>query len=297
MTSLYQLDVAQLSAWQQHARVRFPQLCRARSEDSHKGTFGTLAIVGGQVGMMGSIVLAGRAALKSGCGKVWLGFRQPSLPLPVLPEQPEIMLATADALRHRGDVTAWVMGCGWGTEAAAVQMLSDMLPGVAGMPLLLDADALNILAQHPDIIPSDALPRCAPLIITPHPAEAGRLLHQSAADIQANRYCAAVQLAARYRAWVVLKGHHTLVASPQGQVEQNNSGNAGLATAGSGDVLSGIIGSLLAQRVAVEQAVSGGVWLHGAAAEILAANEIGPVGLCAGELADAVRWLRNQLVL
>jgi ADP-dependent NAD(P)H-hydrate dehydratase len=288
----FQIDKDILRQWQRLAQAQFPALCQPRSSQSHKGTFGTLGIVGGSEGMAGSITLAGIAALHCGCGKVWLGFHQPALPMPLLAQQPEIMLSTAGRLLQRSDITAWVIGCGLGTDTSAVTMLTECLQQNS-TTMLLDADALNLVAQQPALLTSNQNKQN--IILTPHPGEAARLLHCSISEIQSNRHQAVRRLAEQYDAWVVLKGHQSLIASPNGRVQQNETGNAGLATAGSGDVLAGIIGSLLAQRIPPEQAVYAGVWLHGAAADILAASETGPIGLCASEIAAAVRWLRNRL--
>ncbi|MCP2039519.1 hydroxyethylthiazole kinase-like uncharacterized protein yjeF [Neisseria sp. HSC-16F19] len=296
MSFQYRLADTQLNQWQQLARRFFPVLCQPRAEDSHKGSHGTLGVVGGCESMSGAIVLAGSAALKSGCGKVWLGFLQNTLPVPLLPQQPELMLATEQQLLARHDINGWVVGCGLGTSQEAFECVDTLLVRTSQQPLLLDADALNLLAVHPHWQAS-LFNRNEPAVITPHPLEAARLLGCTVADIQANRPAAAGQLATRFQAWVVLKGHHTLVSSPTGQLMQNPSGNPGLATAGSGDVLAGIIGSLMIQGLPTMQAVCGGVWLHGIAAELLAANHIGPVGLCASEIVDAVRWLRNRLII
>lgn len=243
----------------------YPALKTPGPEDSHKGTFGTLGITGGAAGMTGAVILAGCAALKTGCGKVILGFNQPQLPVPFVENAPELMLRTARAL----------------AEAAFMQ---------TGKPQVLDADALNILAATPGIALDD---NC---VITPHPQEAARLLHTTVADIQADRPAAVLALAAQYHCWAVLKGHRSLIASPDGELWCNHSGNRGLATAGSGDVLSGIIGSLLAQRLPVQEAVCGGVWLHGAAADECVAAGIGPAGLTAHEIIDYVRLIRNRLI-
>ncbi len=272
----------------------FPALFAPRTADSHKGSYGTLAVIGGCSGMSGAIVLAASTALYNGCGKVWAGFRQPSLPMPLIPERPEIMLATADVLLKRSDITAWVCGCGFGVGDGAAETLAAQLQSANGQPLLLDADALNLLAQHPHL--SAAAQAHKQLVLTPHPAEAARLLSCRTADIQADRAAAVHQLAEQYQAIVVLKGHHTLVAAPQQAIYTNLSGNPGLATAGSGDVLSGLIGSLLAQGIPAWQAVCGGVWLHGAAADVLRDAQVGEIGLLAGEIAAAARWLRNQLI-
>ncbi|MDO5687000.1 MAG: NAD(P)H-hydrate dehydratase [Neisseria sp.] len=274
------------------ARRRFPALCVPRAPDTNKGSYGTLGIVGGTDGMSGAVVLAAMAALKSGCGKVRVGFHQSILPLPWLPEAPEVMLHTAPELIRQPAIDAWVIGCGLGTDAAAVALVQDLLQTEhhTDVPVLLDADALNIVAQH-----HMRLPEKRTLILTPHPGEAARLLDGTIGDVQAQRETAAVTLAQRYDAWVVLKGHRSIIAAPNGEVQINDSGNPALATAGSGDVLSGMIGSLLAQGVPVAQAVGGGVWLHGAAADVLAEQGMA-VGLCASELANAVRKIRNDLI-
>ncbi|SCB79180.1 MULTISPECIES: NAD(P)H-hydrate dehydratase [Snodgrassella] len=289
----FQIDNELLRQWRRLALIHFPALCQPRSAHSHKGTFGTLGIVGGAEGMAGSITLAGMAALHCGCGKVWLGFHQSALPIPLLFQQPEIMLSTANRLLQRSDITAWVIGCGLGTETSALTKLTECLQQKSVVPMLLDADALNLVAQQPALLSSRQNQQ--DIILTPHLGEAARLLHCTIGEIQNNHYQAVRCLAEKYDAWVVLKGHQSLIASPNGQVQQNETGNSGLATAGSGDVLAGIIGSLLAQRIPPQQAVYAGVWLHGAAADILAASEIGPIGLCASEIAAAVRWLRNRL--
>lgn len=274
------------------AASAFPELLQARHPESHKGTHGTLAIIGGASGMSGAIVLAATAALYQGCGKVWAGFCQHTLPFAVMPERPEIMLATAADLAQRADISAWAVGCGMGQSEQAVALLTQVL--ATPQPLLLDADALNLLAQSPALQQTAA--QHGRLILTPHPTEAARLLSCSTEDVQANRAEAAAELSRRFQAVAALKGHHTLIATPDGRLYTNLSGNPGLATAGSGDVLSGIIGSLLAQGLAPFAAAQAGVWLHGAAADLLRDNGIGEVGMLAGELAPAARWLRNRLI-
>lgn len=267
-----------------------PALKIPRAADSHKGTFGTLSITGGAQGMSGAIILAGCAALKSGCGKVILRFNQPQLPLPFIENAPELMLRTASDPMGVPPVTAMVTGPGLGLNAQSYQLAQDAFL-VTDKPLLLDADALTILTGLPGTTLHD---NC---VITPHPQEAARLLHTTVTDIQSDRATAVQALASQYRCWVVLKGHHSLVASPDGALWCNYSGNSGLATAGSGDVLSGIIGSLLAQKLPVQDAVCGGVWLHGAAADECVAAGMGPVGLTAHEIIDYVRLIRNRLIV
>lgn len=266
-----------------------PELFAPRGVDAHKGTHGTVAIVGGEPGMTGAALLAARAALKTGAGKVRVGFAQATSPLPCDVLQPELMLCVAAGLLHDVPVDAWVAGCGLGTAALAQDTLAALFKQRAEAPLVLDADGLNLLAVG-------KLPcwGAGVVVLTPHPAEAARLLDVSTQEVQADRVGAARTLAARHDAWVVLKGPGTLVCRPDGQCWRNTSGNPGLATAGTGDVLAGMLGSLLAQGIAPEQAIPGAVWLHGAAADLLVASGVGPIGLTAGELADAARQLRNR---
>jgi len=270
-------------------RQNLPALFAPRPADAHKGTCGTVAVVGGGAGMAGAVLLAARAALKTGAGKVLAGFAQASCPLACDPLQPELMLRDAASLFQAGlPVDAWVAGCGLGTDAQARATLDALFAQRGDAPLVLDADGLNLLA-------GGALPAwgTGPVILTPHPAEAARLLGTDTRAVQADRPAAARALASRHGAWVVLKGAGTLVCRPDGLCLRNITGNAGLATAGTGDVLAGMLGSLVAQGIALDQAVPGAVWLHGAAADALVAARIGPIGLTAGELADAARQLRN----
>lgn len=271
-------------------RDDLPALFAPRGQDTHKGSFGTVGVVGGGRGMEGAALLAARAALKIGAGKVLVGFAQDVAPLPCDPLQPELMLRDARSLLDTDwGVTAWVAGCGIGDGTTAANALSELFVLRHDAPLVLDADGLNLLAA------GGVLPNWGdgPVVLTPHPAEAARLLATTTPDIQADRPGAAQALARRYGAWVVLKGAGTVVCAPDGAWRRNTSGNPGLATAGTGDVLAGMLGSLIAQRLPLDQAVAGAVWLHGAAADALVAQGIGPIGLTAGELADAARRLRN----
>jgi len=162
-------------------------------------------------------------------------------------------------------------------------------------PLVLDADALNMLAAEPGL--QEAVrTRAHMAILTPHPLEAARLLGVTANVVQADRLAAARELAARCGAVVVLKGSGTVIAHPDGEVAINPTGNAGLATGGAGDVLSGLTGTLLAQGLDAWPAALGAVWMHGAAADRLVEQGIGPIGLTAGELPAAIRAVYNSLV-
>ena len=276
----------------EEAVQRFPQIFRPRQADSHKGTFGSIGVLGGAEGMMGSALLAGTAALYTGCGKVVVAFPQDKLPIAVHHPYPELMLDTAERAVHRTDIDVWLAGCGLGKDEKAAKLVHTVWQ--SGQPcLVLDADALHILVDYPQLFLKNTR---NDMVLTPHPGEAAYLLNTTVQQVQSHRDWAARELANRYHCWVVLKGHNTVISSARGFLHTNTTGNTGLATAGSGDVLSGIIGSLLAQGIDAFQAAAAGVWLHGAAADILRDSETGEIGMLAGEIAPAARWLRNYLV-
>nr|WP_249206898.1 NAD(P)H-hydrate dehydratase [Burkholderia cenocepacia] len=276
-----------------NAPARFAAALPARAFASHKGTYGSLAVLGGDTGMCGAPILAARAALFAGAGKVHVGFLGAGTP-PYDPPFPELMLHPADTL-DLGAMTAIAAGCGLGTREAAATLVRDVL--AHDLPTLLDADALNLVATHADLAAAVAArgARGKPCVLTPHPLEAARLHGSDTAAVQRDRVAAAQTLAARYAGIVVLKGSGTVIAAPDGRVAINPTGNAALATGGTGDVLGGLIGALLAQRVAPYEAALAGVYLHGLAADTLTANGTGPAGLTAGELAPMMRTLINRL--
>ena len=258
----------------------------------HKGNAGSVGVLGGASGMVGAAVLAGRAALKLGAGKVFLGLltdRPPYLDW----GQPELMLRTPRELLETGMVSAFAAGPGMGTAKSAEQLLREVLD--AAVPLVLDADALNLIAASKTL--QARLPkRDAPSVLTPHPAEAARLLGCTTAAVQADRVKAANELAQRYQAIAVLKGNGSVIAGPDGGWLINRSGNPGMASAGMGDVLTGMIASLLAQGADARAAAAAAVWLHGAAGDALAKNGKGPFGISASEVIDAARCLLNAAV-
>ena len=274
------------------SQQQFPLVFAARDPEGHKGTFGSVGILGGAVGMTGAVILAGRAALKSGVGKTYLALTQSPLPVAYDSHHPELMLHEASSLiEQAANMDAWVAGCGLGQTPSALALLKRLLTVRAGRPLVLDADALNALARG-DIAPTWGN---GVVVLTPHPTEAARILQTDTQSVQSDRPKTAQTLARKYKAWVVLKGARTIVCSPEGLWQVNLTGNVGLATGGTGDVLSGLLGSLLAQGLPAEQAIAAGVWLHGAAADALVAKGKGPIGLTAGELPDAIRDLRNRV--
>ncbi len=218
-----------------------------RTRNVNKGTFGTLGILGGTEGMGGALVLAGRAALRTGAGKVWLGFLMADPPK-VDASMPELML------RHAGAVLdahpdALVVGPGLGTSDAARSLLQRAL--ALPVPVALDADALNLIARDAALLAATRS-RSAPTLATPHPGEAARVLATDVENVQRDRMGAARELAQRLAANVVLKGAGSVLAHPDGTWDINASGGPALATAGSGDVLSGLLGALLAQGLAGE---------------------------------------------
>ena len=215
-----------------------------------------------------------------------VGFAESASPLPCDPLQPELMLRDARSLLDGNwNVTTWVAGCGIGDSPLAADLLARLFARRGQAPLVLDADGLNLLAR------GQVEPHWGdgPVVLTPHPAEAARLLGRTTAQVQADRLHRRPAAGWPLRRLDRAQGAGTIVCAPDGGWRRNTSGNPGLATAGTGDVLAGMLGSLIAQGLPLEQAVAGAVWLHGAAADALVMNGIGPIGLTAGELADAAR--------
>ena len=268
-----------------------------RPRNSHKGDFGSLAIIGGNRGMVGAALLAGRAGLACGAGKVRLGLLTPDPPAADF-GQPELMLGSVDdALEF--EVIVAGPGAGQSPSATSVSMFErSVLPALfaSARPIVLDADALNAIAYNDALRRQLIDKRQAPTLLTPHPGEAARLLGRKTAEVQAHRLESALELAQRLHAHVVLKGAGSICAFPDGRWSVNTTGNPGLAAAGSGDVLAGMIGALLAQGLDPERALQYAVCLHGAAADACVARGIGPTGLTAsaviGEVAPLVnRWI------
>ncbi|WP_413186004.1 NAD(P)H-hydrate dehydratase [Paraburkholderia sacchari] len=277
-----------------NAPALFSAAMPARDFATHKGSFGTLAVVGGDTGMCGAPILAARAALLAGAGKVHVGFLGNDAP-PYDAPHPELMLHTAGKLAL-DTMSAVAAGCGMGGSAPARQLVDRILQ--LDVPVLLDADALNLVARDTVLagrVAEHLRVHGAPCVLTPHPLEAARLLGTDTAAVQRDRLAAAHALAAHYAAVVVLKGSGTVIASPDGRIAVNPTGNAALATGGTGDVLGGLIGALLSQRLPPWEAALAGVYLHGLAADTLVAEGEGPVGLAAGELAPVIRRLMNRL--
>lgn len=251
----------------------FPRVLRPRVKNSHKGDYGSVAVIGGTDGMIGASILAARAALISGAGRVTLECRAEHAPH-VDMVYPEIMFATKPV--NLEDFDAIVLGCGLGTSAEAKARVIEALN--CQKPLILDADALNIIAA--DIKLQDmVLARRAPTVLTPHPGEAARLLRRDTAGVTADRVAACRELAVQTGAIVVLKGAGTVISMRSSRTWINPTGSPMLATGGSGDVLAGMIGAMFAQGYDMVESVLAAVYFHGLSAEGLEA------GFTAGEIA------------
>lgn len=266
----------------------FARHLAARRHNTHKGSFGDVAIVGGAHGMAGAPVLAARGALYAGAGRVYVAALDK--PPGYDSHQPEIMFRLAEDFEF--DKRTLVIGPGMGGSANAMRLLAKALD--SDSPLVIDADALNLIGASPDL-QSRLAQRSAPAVLTPHPLEGARLLGMTTGVVQADRLESAREMALRMNATVILKGSGSVIARPDGEVLVNPTGNAGLATAGSGDVLAGICGALLAQGWPAWEAAAAAAWIHGAAADLLVKEGVGPIGMTAGELPAAARKLLNSL--
>jgi ADP-dependent NAD(P)H-hydrate dehydratase / NAD(P)H-hydrate epimerase len=263
---------------------------KRRARNSHKGDYGSVGIIGGDHGMVGAALLAGRAALKLGCGRVYVGLLAAGAPS-VDAAQPELMLRDAGEVLKIGHLSCLAVGPGLGQMPDAAFYLDAALD--SPLPLVLDADALNLLAAS-GVLAGKLRERTAPSLLTPHPAEAARLLATTTHELQSNRVGAALRLSSSLNCPVVLKGAGSICAAPDGTWRINTSGNPGMASAGMGDALTGMITALLSQGVEPGTALLAGVYLHGAAADRAVAGGAGPVGLTATETIEAARALLNE---
>lgn len=262
-----------------------------RPRTTHKGHYGHVLVIGGDYGMAGAVAMAAQAAARTGAGLVSCATR-PEHVAAIVARCPEVMAHGVNGLGELAPLldsaTAIVIGPGLGRSAWSEQMLLGVWQRAQAkpLPLLVDADALNLLAQG-EIVAS---PNYAQWVLTPHPGEAARLLGCATAEIQRDRFAAATVLQQRYGGAVVLKGAGTLIASNAG-ISVANYGNPGMATGGMGDVLSGIVGGLLAQGFVPERVAALAVCLHGRAADLAAQD--GERGLLATDLLPHLRELLN----
>jgi len=260
-----------------------------RQLDSHKGVHGHVAIVGGSRGLRGAAVLAALGAQCCGAGKVSLGSPDGWQPDPGL--HPELM--SLDLTAPVGEFESWVVGCGLG-QRRSVRLALRAILSMTQSPLVIDADALNLISVDPRLALA-ARQRSAPTVLTPHPLEAARLLGVRTDQVQADRIAAATALAKRFGSIVVLKGAGTVCADRAGNWAVIDAGSPSLATAGTGDVLAGVIGGLIAQGTSVASAACLGAWVHARAGELAAEHRGGVIGMAASALPAWVGDAMNSL--
>jgi len=257
-----------------------------RKQNSHKGDFGQVLVIGGAKGMVGASILAGRTALYAGAGKTTLGFLSPTVSYD--PLHPEIMCHDLADIKLGSEVI--VIGPGLGKTDAARHSLTRMLQ--SDSRLVIDADALNLISADQELQEYLKI-RNAQSILTPHPLEAARLLQQTTKDIQSDRLSSALSLAEQFKCTIILKGTGSIICNQLCDLRINTTGNAGLATGGTGDVLAGLCGALMAQGLTSFDAAQLATWLHGAAADYLSKNGTGPIGMNPSELPEAIRHCLN----
>jgi NAD(P)H-hydrate epimerase len=255
-----------------------------RASDSHKGSYGRLLVLGGNTGMGGAATMAGMAALRCGAGLVRIATH-PDHALTIGNAWPELMVEGVDdrqVTRHWiKQATALVLGPGLGQDEWSRQLSAAVMEST--LPCVIDADGLTLLGDERDENPDR--------VLTPHPGEAAGLLGITTAEVQADRYSAVNRLHEKFGGVVVLKGAGSLVACDDG-TWLCDRGNPGMATAGMGDVLSGVIGGLLGQGLSAADAARTGVWIHSAAGD-LAADEVGEPGLVATDLLPWISLLAD----
>jgi NAD(P)H-hydrate epimerase len=267
----------------------------SRKPDAHKGDFGHLMVVAGSPGKAGAAVMTAKSALRTGAGLV--SVATPTSLVPIIQQQvfESMCIPSAESidgtigigaenelLKAASKMSACAIGPGLSTHYETVQMVRNFLQQIT-VPVVIDADGLNAIAGALDILKRIKVP----VIMTPHPGEMARLSGIPTADVQKDRIGITEEFAEKYNVTLVLKGAGTVIATPQGHVYVSSTGNPGMATGGTGDALTGMIGSFLAQGYASHQAACLAVYLHGRAGD-LAAGEKGEAGMIAGDLIDKI---------
>jgi hydroxyethylthiazole kinase-like uncharacterized protein yjeF len=275
-------------------REAMREIVPVRVADAHKGDFGRVVIVAGSLGRTGAAHLTAVGALRSGAGLVTIATPRSCLPV-IAAMAPEYMTepleetaaGTIDygALDRVLDLKADIIAVGPGLgQSPGTSAFVHALLERSGVPLVLDADALNAFAADPErLVGRDEVA----VVITPHPGEMARLLHTTIEDVQRDRLGAARSFAAAHRVHVVLKGHRTVIAAPDGRTFVNLTGNSGMATGGTGDLLTGMVAAWFAQLLDAEAACKLAVYVHGTAGDLAEADE-GEVSLVAGDVASRI---------
>lgn len=273
---------------------RLIPLIPIRDKETHKGSYGHALVIGGELGKIGACLLTAKAFMRAGGGLVSVALPECSytrieptfleaMYLPLKTETPYLAFACLDALRRASQTrTVTVIGPGLGVFPDTERLVCELVRTIE-TPMVLDADALTCLAPHLEQIDF----RRVPIVFTPHVGEMARLMHVSTAEILADRDQIARTLATRLGVYVVLKGHQSRIAMPTGELYRNPTGNPGMATAGMGDVLSGIIASFIAQGLHVRDAVMLAVFVHGAAGDHVATAQ-GENGMLASDVIEAL---------
>ena len=282
-----------------------PLMCLKREPAEHKGHAGKAVLIGGAPGMAGALLLAGNACLHLGAGWTILEMLDPASAR-ADSNQPELMIRLANnepsevLNQNQPDVIA--IGPGLGNSALAIKWLKACL-AYPKVPLIIDADALNLIADSTELLSALQLRNQqfpGQSILTPHPGEAGKLLKSSSAEIQVDRFSSLHQLVQLTQSMVVLKGQHTLIAGPQHSAVQCEAGNPGMGTGGMGDVLTGSITAIAAQGVHhhlnLWDSSCIAVQLHACAADSLVQKGVGPIGLTPSEVISEMRSLLNKLL-
>lgn len=266
-----------------------------RAADSHKGSFGHVGVIAGSVGKTGAAAMTSLASLKVGAGLVSLAV--PSslnqtlaqkltevMTFP-LPEGKEGFLgnrAEEKIIEFLADKDVVAIGPGISTDKEAQELIRRLVKRIS-IPMVIDADGINAFVGYTDILKDIGVP----IILTPHPGEMARLLGINPSDVQDDRIGISRRFSTEYNIYLLLKGARTIIAEPSGAIYINPTGNPGMATGGTGDILTGIIAGLIAQRLDISSAVRFGVFLHGLAGD-LAAKEKGEAGMIAGDLLDMI---------
>lgn len=276
-------------------RLLFNKAVFNRPDDSNKGTLGSLLCICGSYGMAGAAIMAGKAALRCGIGLLKIAVPKSIYPVCAtnilesvyypLEETSNGVISSKNTdflLEMCEKSSAVVIGCGLSVCDDTKNLVQSVITNCE-KPLVIDADALNCICNKPEILKNLK----APAIITPHPGEMARLLHSTPKTVNSSREKTAIDFAKKFGVVTVLKGAGTIIASPDGEVYINHTGNSGMATGGSGDVLSGIIGSLLAQGAAPINAAAAGVFLHGTIGD-LAAEKLGKISMLPTDMIDMI---------
>ena len=272
-----------------------------RHKNSHKGTFGTAVLICGSYGMAGAAVLAGKAALRGGLGiaKIILPDKIYDIVARQIPEAVFVPLKTSidgtlccedipKICEHIKSADSLLFGCGSGISRDNAEILKSLIEN-AKCPFIIDADGINLLSQNIDIIKQTE----ADIILTPHPGEMSRLTGKSIAEIEADRVKTARAFTDKYGVITVLKGAETVVAT-RNDTYLNTIGNAGMATGGSGDTLSGILAAFLAREVDIDLAVTAAVWVHSAAGDA-AAKRLSQISMLPSDMIDELPCLFKKL--